>query len=256
MAINLLEVIKYNPSCIQNRALLRNILLDKYPQKIREINILLSVYDIGILRDIANNRIITEWQYRSYTQKLVSTYGLQEQLAIQGLNTWIDTFLGSGYSERFIVETKIENKNKVHTPDENINNYELARLSDTTAEIKKYVGNDERIDIPAEINHIKIVGISSRAFERRNNIKRIKISEGIKYIKEEAFQKCEDLEEVIIPSSVMELGANCFSDCKKLCSANLNEGLTTIGEHAFSHCKSLSEIIMPILLSFIKGQVR
>ena len=279
MEINLLEVIKYNKKCLQDKTLLRNIISDKYPQNVREMNVLLNVYDIGVLRDIACNASITELQYSSYVQKLINTYGLQEQLAIQGLNAWIDVFLGTGYSARFSDTSKTASDNKTQKVIGTIEDYELTMLSDNTAEIKAFVGADvEDMVVPAEIDGVRIVGIGEDAYRGHKGIKRLIISEGIEYIKDAAFfmcsslekvmfptsltelgrkgrtekvfvegtfGKCESLSEITIPGTVAKIGQGLFLRCKNLRSVYLSEGITEIGEDVFRGCENLSEITIP-----------
>ena len=278
MEINLHEVIKYNVQCLQDKTLLSNIISDKYPGKDRERIVLLNVYDIGLIRDITRNGTITELQYSSYVQKLINTYGLQEQLAIQGLNAWIDVFLGVGYSDRFTVTTKAVVAKEIQKEIGNIDDYELTMLSNTTAEINIFKGEDvEELVVPAEINGIRIVGIGEEAFKERKRIKRLIISEGIEYIADAAFFMCSSLEKVILPNSLIELGrkiefkmciegtfgrcerlseieipstvtkigAGTFLQCKNLHSVYLNQGVTEIRECAFKECESLSNITIP-----------
>lgn len=256
MEINLLEVIRYNKKCLQDKTLLSNIIADKYPQKTLEKNVLLNVYDIGVLRDIARNRSITELQYSSYIQKLINTYGLQEQWAIQGLNAWIDVFLGNGYSERFSVTSKILTVNKSQKVIGNIDDYELTMLSDTTAEIKKYVGADlDEIVVPTEINGVKIVGIGEDAYSEHNEIRDIIIPEGIEYISTRAFCCCESLLEITIPSTVKEIGTCAFSHCYELYTVHLKEGVKEIAFEAFCSCENLLEITIPSTVKEIDGCV-
>lgn len=289
MEINLLEVIKYNKKCLQDKTLLRNIISDKYPQNVREMNVLLNVYDIGVLRDIARNASITELQYSSCVQKLINTYGLQEQLAIQGLNAWIDVFLGTGYSARFSDTSKTASDNKTQKVIGTIEDYELTMLSDNTAEIKAFVGADvEDMVVPAEIDGVRIVGIGEDAYRGHKGIKRLIISEGIEYIKAAAFYMCSCLEEVILPNSLTELGirdrenkkdiAGTFGYCESLLeieipnkvtkigngafiwcinlrSVHLNEGLTELGNCVFMECENISNITIPSTVTKMGGGV-
>lgn len=41
------------------------------------------------------------------------------------------------------------------------------------------------------------------------------------------------IEELVLPASVREVGANAFADCKWLKSVRLNEGLERLGKSAF-----------------------
>ena len=67
------------------------------------------------------------------------------------------------------------------------------------------------------------------------------IPEGVKKIGYEAFVGAE-LTSVTFPDSLEEIGANAFSNHKKLKSIALPDGLKKIGQFAFSGCTELSEI--------------
>ncbi len=54
-----------------------------------------------------------------------------------------------------------------------------------------------------------------------------------------------DLIEVIIPSSVVEIGDNAFSGCDKLTNVKMNYGLRRIGKRAFEGCSKLDHFYMP-----------
>ncbi len=60
-----------------------------------------------------------------------------------------------------------------------------------------------------------------------------------------AFRNCEDLTEVIIPSTVTSIGNRAFQNCSSLESINLPDGVTSIGTYAFYDCESLEEMIIP-----------
>eukprot|EP00980_Cylindrotheca_fusiformis_P015769 scaffold4579_cov62-Cylindrotheca_fusiformis.AAC.1 len=115
-------------------------------------------------------------------------------------------------------------------------------------------------------------------------VRRVKIAEGITKIPDYAFQNHWHHEEVILSSSVQEIGENAFRYCKKLKSIlyqgrekeevgipstvrviddeaffgcmllarlGLKEGLKRIGRYAFSHCCSLTEVEIPSTVNVI-----
>lgn len=253
MEINLRNVIMYNANCLQDKNLLRNIISDMYPGNELEKNILLQVYDIGIIRDIARGNL-TELQYIVYFQKLTENYGLQSELVFEALNAWIDVFLKPGYSDRFSSTRKALLQNKSKKIIGSLKDYELVKLSETTAEIKEYIGeNVGCIVIPTEINGIRIIGIGEDAYAEHNEIKCVIIPEGIEYIGERAFCECDELEEVTISSTVKLIGSAAFGDCHELHTVHLKEGLLEIGVEAFLRCVSLEEIIIPSTVKTIGG---
>ena len=53
------------------------------------------------------------------------------------------------------------------------------------------------------------------------------------------------VEQIVLPSTVKEIGDYAFSGCKSLISVTLQEGLETIGDHAFSGCENLTSVTLP-----------
>ena len=60
-----------------------------------------------------------------------------------------------------------------------------------------------------------------------------------------AFQDCDELTSISIPSSVTAVGGYAFDGCLNLKSITLPEELTEIGMYAFQECKSLETITLP-----------
>ena len=65
------------------------------------------------------------------------------------------------------------------------------------------------------------------------------------FICDKAFLNCCDLNAVILPQSVKQIGARSFQGCSELCDIELNDGLITIGDNAFRDCKKLHSIQLP-----------
>ncbi len=60
-----------------------------------------------------------------------------------------------------------------------------------------------------------------------------------------AFNECNQLITVMLPSTVTSIGNYAFNRCFKLSNINLNSSVTSIGNYAFSNCKSLTSIELP-----------
>lgn len=77
---------------------------------------------------------------------------------------------------------------------------------------------------------------------------------GITAIGGYAFQGCQYLTSIIIPSSVTRIELVAFQNCFKLKSINLPESLTYVGEAAFRNCNGLTSIIIPDNVGTIVGE--
>lgn len=257
---------------------MRSIMLDLYPGKTREMNVLLDVYESGVPRKIKNDGNITDANYAQYIQKIVDEYGMQEQWAVVGLNAWIDACLGKGVADSIrynvsmasTMEETISNCNAFgggnQSPSNNMpvsgnsSDYEIADLGDGTIEIKKFVGFDEPDTIiPTEINGKRVVSIGSNSYKQCKGIKRLIIPEGILKIDEGAFAECSSLNEIFLPSTLVELGRtnSSSSDINGPFSGtaiekiDLPNGIKRIGYGTFCYCDKLREVLLPDNLQII-----
>lgn len=76
------------------------------------------------------------------------------------------------------------------------------------------------------------------------------VPEGVKYIKDEAFQNTS-VKSVTLPDSVVSIGEHAFDECHQLQDIKLSANLTSIGKGAFSACIALRTIDFPESLEVI-----
>ena len=284
MDIDLSKVIGYSKDSLQSRVLMRSIMLDLYPGKTREMNVLLDVYESGVPRKIKNDGNITDAKYAQYIQKIVDDYGMQEQWAVVGLNAWIDVCLGNGTAAKIkyrvsAVPTNSESTSLgnvigggytdpiIHNTRANASpvvvkgkseDYEIRDLGNGTAEIKKVNGFDQEDTlIPAEIGGKRIVGIGEEAFKSCVGIKRLIIPEGIVSIAKGTFSGCSNLHSVVLPTTLRTLGekADGYGEGAfqgtDIGSINLPNNIKEIGPNTFYNCKELAKVQLPDNLTAI-----
>ena len=68
-----------------------------------------------------------------------------------------------------------------------------------------------------------------------------------------AFKNCTSLSSVVIPESVTEIGGDAFKGCESLASVVIPEGVSKIGGDAFRGCESLSSVEIPSSVTEIGG---
>ena len=77
-----------------------------------------------------------------------------------------------------------------------------------------------------------------------STIKELRIPTNVSTIRSSAFSHC-DIESVVIPNNVVEIGEMTFWGCSKLNNVQLNCPITVISASMFAYCKSLSSISFP-----------
>lgn len=95
-------------------------------------------------------------------------------------------------------------------------------------EITKYKGKAQKLVIPDEIEGIPVVAIASYACKENKYIKKLIISDNVKYIGDCAFYRCPKLKSAVMPKEISVLGEYVFSSCRKLDSVKLPENLTCL----------------------------
>ncbi len=91
----------------------------------------------------------------------------------------------------------------------------------------------------------KITSLSSWCFSKLNNVKEIIIPDSIVQIGEYAFSNCENIEKIRISENIKEIPNRAFYGCKNLKYINIPEGVTDIKSGAFMNCEALETIFIP-----------
>lgn len=95
-----------------------------------------------------------------------------------------------------------------------------------------------------------ITSIASEAFEKCVNLKEVILPDSLVTIRDSAFQS-RGVVSIQIPDSVTQIEADVFHDCKNLASVKLPSNLESIGFLAFASCASLTGLELPDSLTTI-----
>lgn len=118
--------------------------------------------------------------------------------------------------------------------------YEYDIYVNDTVSITKYLGDDEEVTVPAEIDGVKVASIGLDAvsfigaFQNCGSIVSVIIPEGIEFINDNAFSGCHALESVSIPASVSGIGNCAFDDCPQLRAVYFAGDAPDFGNYVFS----------------------
>lgn len=83
MDIDLSKVIGYSKDSLKSRTLMRAIMKDLYPDKTREMNVLLDIYESGVPKEIRNNGIISSEQYQQYVERILIIMDCKQGLYVK-----------------------------------------------------------------------------------------------------------------------------------------------------------------------------
>ena len=87
--------------------------------------------------------------------------------------------------------------------------------------------------------------------DRLEEIRSVRMDEGITSLQEGAFAGCGSLRSVTLPKSLRYVGKDAFRDCGALSWISLPSGLIGIEEGAFSGCAKLRSVFVPQSVSWI-----
>ena len=158
-------------------------------------------------------------------------------------------------------------------------------LEDGTAEINKYIGEDENLEVAEEAEGHIVTSIGKQAFRISLNLQSITLPETITSIGDYAFESCENLRVINFPRSIKEMGNNPFVRCadiqfvvpekhsflvesegvlfsknpeaRLICCPNIKESYTipkgakSIGGYSFFGCEKLRSVTIPDSMTFI-----
>lgn len=98
----------------------------------------------------------------------------------------------------------------------------------------------DEVELP---NSLKEIGYG--AFMGCENLKQIKLPDGVIILEASAFKNCTNLVEVVVSKAPDSIGGDVFRGCTALQSVQLPEGMLTIESGMFNNCNSLEHIVIP-----------
>ena len=111
--------------------------------------------------------------------------------------------------------------------------------------IDNYIGSEEHVTIPAQIDCLPVTCIGDEAFSNCRSLTEIAIPDSVKKIGYKAFSGCTSLTEITIPDSVISIGAAAFENCTSLIEITIPNSVISICNSAFFGCKNLTKITIP-----------
>ncbi|MGN1138575.1 MAG: leucine-rich repeat domain-containing protein [Ruminococcus sp.] len=165
---------------------------------------------------------------------LLASLIIMSSLSVINAFAVTDTAVSSGMT---LGEPTVPDPDEVTSGD-----YIYLPLTEDTAMLVEYLGNDTKITTPATIDGYKIVSIGDGAFICKDKITDVVISEGVTSIGEYAFYACHSLASVTFPETLVSIGRRAFRADLQLTSVNIPDSVEEIQSGAFANTPKLADV--------------
>lgn len=268
--IDLKEVFIKYPRSFETHAKLISLLRDLFPQKRKEINLIINAYDLDIPNRLKSSQELDSILLNSLIKSMYDEYGLEKKACEDSILCWAKLYgltiaeneesenksISESTEDYQLDSLKYTEKNKQknsynmpheseHEKSDDILDFEYVILDDNHISIKKYIGaKTGTIVVPAKLKERYVVCIEESAFEGIKNIDQIILPNGIKSIERRAFADSTIIE-IVLPNTVNRIGELAFSGCKYLKHIQLSRNLNILPTKLFWWCTSLENITIP-----------
>ena len=104
---------------------------------------------------------------------------------------------------------------------------------------------DFKLACPNNFSGSKIINAEDNEALIQNSIGKLIIGNDITELEDAVFMSCTELTSIIIPDSVITLGADMFDNCEKLKSVTFGKNISSITDRMFTYCTSLTSVTIP-----------
>lgn len=108
--------------------------------------------------------------------------------------------------------------------------------------VQVYGSDLTKINIPAEINGVKVRSIADWAIQYRENVTELTLPEGLEQIGQGAFRGL-NVKKIVIPDSVTSIGNSAFSNSDNLEEVVIGSGVKEIGGSSLRYDENLKSVI-------------
>lgn len=221
------------------RSRFSGLVKDYFPGQQRQINLLLTAYDLGIAAEISSVPIINHAFAFRFVKRLTDEYGISRVNADWAVSMWCVCYGKHVLQKPCEIKLQTEQKGPVIVEEKTARTQygDLFQYEKLTAEnglsVTGFTGDKKQtIIFQNQYRNQPVIAIKEKAFQE-SELEQAVMTDGIKTIGNHAFAGCHNLHQVIFPMDLQEIGSYGFAGCKNLRTITLPEMLEQLGDYAF-----------------------
>ena len=109
----------------------------------------------------------------------------------------------------------------------------------------RILGPYQKMEIPDEIDGVRIVSASERLFAGRRGLSFVHLPQGLTQIPQGMFRECDNLPAIVIPPQVKSIGSCAFQGCAELKDVYIPASVEEIAPDAFRDCGTVLMHVRP-----------
>lgn len=224
---------------------------DLFPDQVKNVNLLLMAYNMGIAQDIQSvPRINNTFAFR-YVKRLMEDYGLSRVNADWIVSVWCSCYGNKVLGKICDISVQRRGAGPAIKEEQLTSGKQYGDLftycrssQGTGMAVTGFLGDNKRtIIFQNKSGNTPVIEIADNSFNKEA-VEEAILTEGIAYIGKRAFAECNQLHQVVLPVSMKEIGDEAFSECPNLKSISLPMQLERIGEAVFKG-SGLKTLVIP-----------
>lgn len=232
-------LLKYQDS-LENRSRFFGLVKDYFPGKQRQINLLLSAYDLGIAKEIESTSAINNAFAYRFVKRLVDEYGISRTNADWVIATWCVCYGKNILHKPCDIKLRSTGDTKPAIQEEkssgsqygDLFRYESASDGSGLAVVGFSGENNKMIIFQNTYRNRPVTEVKAEAFSE-SAVEEVIFSEGFRSVGQKAFYGC-NIKQVILPATLREIGDFAFAGNASLRSVALPPMLEQLGAYALS----------------------
>lgn len=134
--------------------------------------------------------------------------------------------------------------------------YEITFDEKENVILTKYTGTDEEVVIPETIVGRKVIQIGKDSFKSNNTIRKVDLrNTQIQEIGMTAFANSNNLQEILLSETLVEIGTGAFERCTSLTNVTIPNSVISMKDGAFANCTNLKSVSLSEKLTIIENDV-